>query len=142
MKIDFYEQIIRILISKENLAFPSILYTNTRKREYVFVRQLSMYFAKEYNLGTWACIGDRFGKDHATAMHSYKTIRNYIDTDKEKANKILIYKNQFDKLIKVNEKLDILYKYFKKFNKEYHKQMRIIKNNIVDIDNAFNNLIK
>jgi len=55
-----------------------------RKRHYVLARQISHYFAKELHPRlSLAFVGKNIGnKDHATVLHSIKTINNLIDTDK------------------------------------------------------------
>lgn len=50
---------------------------NTREQRFVYPRQLAMYFAKKYTRETESAIGFEFGrKDHATVIHSVKTIEN------------------------------------------------------------------
>jgi hypothetical protein len=62
---------------------PDELNLNTRKREIVLVRQVSMYFAKRYSKLSLAKIGQEIGgKDHATVLHACKTVSNLYDTDK------------------------------------------------------------
>lgn len=54
-----------------------------RKRDYVIVKQVTMtLFRLKTNLSLSA-IGNYFQKDHATALHSLKTVRNLRETDKE-----------------------------------------------------------
>ena len=58
------------------------LFTSTRKREVVQVRQIAMYFAKKYTELSLAQIGAMCGnKDHATVLHACRTVDNMIDTD-------------------------------------------------------------
>ena len=59
-------------------------FTSTRKRNVVQARQLSMYFAKKYTKASLNVIGEQCGgKDHATVIHSLKTVANLLDTDKQ-----------------------------------------------------------
>lgn len=59
-------------------------FTTTRKRNVVQARQLSMYFAKKYTKASLIVIGEQCGgKDHATVIHSLKTVTNLLDTDKQ-----------------------------------------------------------
>ena len=76
-------------ISNESMLF------KTRKREIVESRQLVMYYAKIYKLGSWRVIGEYFNKDHATAVYSYNTIINLNKTNK----KIRRYVNEIEKLL-------------------------------------------
>ncbi|MBQ7532652.1 MAG: chromosomal replication initiator protein DnaA [Bacteroidales bacterium] len=59
-------------------------FTSTRKRNVVQARQLSMYFAKKYTKASLNIIGEQCGgKDHATVIHSLKTVTNLLETDKQ-----------------------------------------------------------
>jgi chromosomal replication initiator protein len=70
--------------------------SNIRKREVVQVRQIAMYFAKKYTKLSLSVIGAYCGnKDHATVLHSCKTMSNLIETDK----KIRQYIEEIDKKI-------------------------------------------
>ncbi len=56
---------------------------NTRKREIVQARQISMFFAKSLTKCSLATIGAQIGgKDHATVLHACKTVNNLMETDK------------------------------------------------------------
>lgn len=55
----------------------------SRKREIVQARQIAMYFCKNYTSDSFASIGSKLGnKNHATVMHSCKTVEDLIKTDK------------------------------------------------------------
>ena len=59
-------------------------FTKSRKRNIVQARQLSMYFSKKYTKAPLITIGEQCGgKDHATVIHSLKTVTNLLDTDKQ-----------------------------------------------------------
>ena len=59
-------------------------FTSTRKRNVVQARQLSMHFAKKYTKASLNVIGEQCGgKDHATVIHSLKTVTNLLETDKQ-----------------------------------------------------------
>lgn len=61
-----------------------VLNGKTRKREIVWCRQLSMYFAKKYTKLSLSDIGREIGKkDHATVLHACKTVNNIIDTERD-----------------------------------------------------------
>lgn len=56
----------------------------SRKRDIVQTRQLIMYFAKKYTKFSLSFIGKKIGnRDHATVLHSCKTIKNLKETDKK-----------------------------------------------------------
>lgn len=75
-------------------------YTKSQKRNVVHARQLAMYFGCLMTKKTLAEIGDYFGgKDHATVLHSKKTIKNLIDTDRLIRSDVLqIHKNILEKI--------------------------------------------
>lgn len=61
---------------------PEELQRRTRKREVVEARQICHYLARNNHLGSLASIGFRFGeKDHATVLHSNKTVLNLLQTN-------------------------------------------------------------
>jgi esterase/lipase len=91
-----FESIIKIVCEGEKISFESLLGAN-RKEEIVYARQLIMYFAKTHKVGSLSFIGKKFGKDHASVVHSVKSIRNYIDTDKAKREDIKQYEVKIDK---------------------------------------------
>ncbi len=59
------------------------LVAKTRKREIVQARQIAMFFSRELTQTSLASIGAQIGnKDHATVLHSCKTVENLMETDK------------------------------------------------------------
>ena len=62
---------------------PGVLQLKSRKREIVWGRQILHYIAKNKNMGSLSEIGFRFGnKDHATVLHSNRTVEALLETDK------------------------------------------------------------
>ena len=51
-----------------------------RDLEFVKTRQITMYFLREFTGMSWKRIGEVFFKDHATAMHSFRQVRNQYET--------------------------------------------------------------
>jgi len=92
-----YDTIIKIICEGEKIRFSDLLGEN-RKSEIVFTRQLIMYFARQMRIGSLTFIGEKFGKDHATVLHSIKTIENYIEVDKEKGNLIKCYSDKINRV--------------------------------------------
>ncbi|TDL99400.1 MAG: chromosomal replication initiator protein DnaA [Flavobacteriaceae bacterium] len=73
-----------------------VLQSQTRKRDIVQARQLSMYFAKKFTSASLASIGEKIGKrDHATVLHACKTVKNLSETDKN----FKVYIEELDKKI-------------------------------------------
>ena len=61
-----------------------IIQSKTRKKEVVLTRQSAMYLAKKLTDLSTAKIGKMIGnRDHATVLHSYKTIKDCVEVDKE-----------------------------------------------------------
>ena len=75
----------------------SEIFTSTRKRHVVQVRQAAMFFAKKYTELSLAQIGIQCGdKDHATVLHAIRTIENMKATNKEYKDKL----DEIDKILK------------------------------------------
>jgi len=76
---------------------PEELQLKTRKREVVEARQILHYLAKNKKLGSLAAIGFRFGrKDHATVLHSNRTVTNLLETDHEFKEKYELFIDSFN----------------------------------------------
>ncbi len=59
------------------------IFSSSRKRNIVQVRQTAMYFAKKYTELSLAQIGAQCGnKDHATVLHACRTVENLKETDR------------------------------------------------------------
>jgi chromosomal replication initiator protein len=70
------------------------LYHETRKRNIVIARQLSMYLAKKMTNRSLKAIGETFGgRDHSTVIYSCKAVQDMMDTD-------LIFKDTVSELEK------------------------------------------
>jgi chromosomal replication initiator protein len=58
------------------------LAAETRKRQIVIARQLSMYLAKNMTNASLKAIGEQFGgRDHSTVIHSCRAVQDLMDTD-------------------------------------------------------------
>jgi chromosomal replication initiator protein len=59
------------------------LNSSERTREVAIARQLAMFLAKQHTKMPLTAIGAAIGgRNHATVLHSCKTISNLMDTDK------------------------------------------------------------
>jgi chromosomal replication initiator protein len=77
---------------------PEELQVKTRKREVVEARQICHYLSKNTipKLGSLSKIGERFGnKDHATVLHSIRTVTSLISTDSEYKEKYQTFIESF-----------------------------------------------
>ena len=73
------------------------LFTSSRKRDIVQVRQVSMHFAKKYTDLSLAQIGAQCGnKDHATVLHACRTVDNLKATDRH----FKVQLEEIDKILK------------------------------------------
>lgn len=60
-----------------------VIFTKNRKQEYVFARQVSMYFIhSNYREISLKSIGNYFaGRDHTTVIHSIQRLKDLIETE-------------------------------------------------------------
>ncbi|MBU2545325.1 chromosomal replication initiator protein DnaA [Patescibacteria group bacterium] len=71
------------------------LLTSSRKKEIVKPRQIAMYLLREELKSSFPFIGRKFnGKDHTTAIHSYKKICRCVQTDKRLEEEIELIKER------------------------------------------------
>jgi len=71
------------------------LFTSSRKKEIVRPRQIAMYLLREELKSSFPFIGRKFnGKDHTTAIHSYKKIIKELEKDKKLEEEIGIIKER------------------------------------------------
>ncbi|HAI83338.1 MAG TPA: chromosomal replication initiator protein DnaA, partial [Chitinophagaceae bacterium] len=64
-----------------NVPYDKLL-AQTRKREIVQARQITMYLAKAFTKNSLKTIGEHFGgRDHTTVIHSCQTVKDLMDTD-------------------------------------------------------------
>ncbi len=77
-----------------------LLQTKSRKREIVQARQIAMYFSKDLTKSSLSAIGSEIGgKDHATVLHAYKTVRNLVET----SNEFKVYINEIKRRLGSDE---------------------------------------
>ena len=71
------------------------LLTASRKKEIVRPRQIAMFLLREELKNSFPFIGRKFnGKDHTTAIHSYKKIMNELGNNKKLEEEISLIKEQ------------------------------------------------
>ncbi len=57
--------------------------SQSRKREFVQARQIAMYLSRNLTNSSLASIGAQIGgRDHATVLHAYNTVKDLIDTNR------------------------------------------------------------
>lgn len=93
------QEIINSIVTSYYDCEVGILINKSRKQRIVKVRQVAQYFGKKYHKETDCTleeIGQTCNKDHATVLHSAKTIENLCETNKEIKKEI----DEIDKIIK------------------------------------------
>jgi len=86
---------IKKAVCNYELISTETVFKKTRQREVVEARQIIQYFAKEYKLGSLSAIGFATGhKDHATVIHSHRTIAGHINIYPEWRKRILDIKDR------------------------------------------------
>ncbi len=94
IKIVTPKKIIQVVAEFYDLKEKDLL-TSSRKKEIVKPRQVAMYLLREELKSSFPFIGRRFnGKDHTTAIHSYKKILREIEKDKKLEEEIHLIKEQ------------------------------------------------
>jgi len=89
MNLDGYKFIKELVCSEFDIDKDKV-FERSRKRKYVFARQLMMYLAyNSMSSQTLKKIGDAYGGyDHATVLHAKTSIENYLFSDKHLYKKI------------------------------------------------------
>jgi chromosomal replication initiator protein len=72
------------------------VFSRSRKRDYVLVRQVSMYLAQKYTKMPAGRIGQLIGgRDHSTVIHSCSTIEQRLKVDKAFLSELSSIENSF-----------------------------------------------
>ncbi len=72
------------------------VFSKSRKRDYVIVRQVSMYLAQKYTKMPAARIGQLIGgRDHSTVIHSCSTVEQRLKVDKSFSAELSSIENSF-----------------------------------------------
>ena len=75
---------------------PQHVFSKSRKRDYVQVRQVSMYLAQKYTKMPAARIGQLIGnRDHSTVIHSCNTVEKRLKIDKAFSAELSSIENSF-----------------------------------------------
>ena len=72
------------------------VFSKSRKRDYVLVRQVSMYLAQKYTKMPASRIGQLIGgRDHSTVLHSCSTVEQRLKVDKAFSAEVSSIENSF-----------------------------------------------
>lgn len=75
---------------------PQNVFSKSRKRDYVIVRQVSMYLAQKYTKMPASRIGQLIGgRDHSTVIHSCSTVEQRLKVDKSFSAELSSIENSF-----------------------------------------------
>lgn len=80
---DYEKSFLKVLETESGITFSKIREdTKFRGRDAVEFRQIHMTFRHKCMRLSLALSAEPYGKDHATALHAVKTVRNFATTDK------------------------------------------------------------
>lgn len=98
------EDVVKIVCDYYNITSEQIK-SPTRKRETVQKRQVAMSFCIEYKIACLRIVGEEIGgKDHATALHAVKVVKDLIETQREFRNQIAEIRSKINlKLLSLNK---------------------------------------
>ena len=72
------------------------VFSKSRKRDYVMVRQISMYLAQKYTKMPASRIGQLIGgRDHSTVIHCCSTVEQRLKVDKSFSAELSSIENSF-----------------------------------------------
>jgi chromosomal replication initiator protein len=89
-------QIIKCVAEFFNISTEELMGRN-RKKEVVEPRQIAMYLLRDISELSYPYIGEKLGKDHTTAIHSYEKINKEINNNTSLAQKIMLIKEMIYK---------------------------------------------
>ncbi|MEI6899427.1 MAG: helix-turn-helix domain-containing protein [Bacteroidota bacterium] len=108
-------EVLEILLEELNITREEIT-IKTRKREILSKVQVMTYLMIWYGF-TQAATGAVFNRDHATALHSYRTVKNELLTNKEL--KDFVIRMQYTRLRKDFSLITVVHvDYYDKYKKE------------------------
>jgi chromosomal replication initiator protein len=84
-------QILKAVAEFFNVTINDIL-SHNRRKEIVEPRQIAIYLLRDISDMSYPYIGDKMGRDHTTAIHSYEKINQEIDRNPSLNQKILAIK--------------------------------------------------
>lgn len=96
----YYEEIAIQVCNVKKATSSESLFKKNRLREVVLARQFCMYYRKVVLGYTFRVAGERYGKDHATALHAKKCIKNLKDTRDSDALKFYEFEKRCLKIFK------------------------------------------
>jgi hypothetical protein len=132
---------VKLIICAGESVHPDVVFTHTRQGAIKTTRQIIAFFIRRHIVGedgnpiAFGIIGQYVGLDHATVMHSCKTVQGWYDTDKFFREKIDAYDvkvKDFSGMINLNVGLLLAEK--------IKKQFTVIKRDYADLDEIMTKL--
>ncbi|HEX4104563.1 MAG TPA: chromosomal replication initiator protein DnaA [Candidatus Paceibacterota bacterium] len=84
-------QILKVVADFFSVSVEDLV-SHNRRKEVVLPRQIAMYLLREISDLSYPYIGDKMGRDHTTAIHSYEKINQEINRSPALNQKILTIK--------------------------------------------------
>lgn len=85
-------QILKVVAEFFNVSIEDLI-SHNRRKEVVEPRQIAMYLLREISELSYPYIGEKMGRDHTTAIHSYEKINQEINRSPAFNQKILTIKD-------------------------------------------------
>jgi chromosomal replication initiator protein len=89
-------QILKAVADFFNIAVEDLM-SHNRRKEVVEPRQIAIYLLRDISELSYPYIGEKLGRDHTTAIHSYEKINQEINRDPALNQKILAIKDMIYK---------------------------------------------
>jgi len=89
-------QVLRVVAEFFNVQ-PEELVGRSRKKEVVEPRQVAMFLLRDILNTSYPSIGEKFGRDHTTAIHSYEKINREINKNSSLNQKLIMIKDLISK---------------------------------------------
>ena len=85
-------QILKAVADFFNISIEDLI-SHNRRKEVVEPRQIAIYLLRDISELSYPYIGEKLGRDHTTAIHSYEKINHEINRDPSLNQKILMIKD-------------------------------------------------
>jgi len=89
-------QIFKAVAEFFNISLEDLV-SHSRRKEIVEPRQIAMYLLRDISEFSYPYIGEKMGRDHTTAIHSYEKINNEINKNPNLNQKVLLIKEMIYK---------------------------------------------
>lgn len=91
---ELFCEIVFKVIEEHYLLDSDYVFNKTRKREYVWARQIGMYIISKHSKINLSDIGRMYKKDHATVIHARKVINEQMDVAKHTKQEVKSIENK------------------------------------------------